>query len=219
MLPNTQLYVISLAHRSDRRESFTDALTSSENNLLAYQWLDAIYDVDFGGLGCAKSHAQALLTFISSSAADFVCILEDDFRFRLGNLELTRALKETVEVVGKWDVLLLAGYEVKGIPMAQISNRYTIYRVLESQTASGYITSRRYAVKLLELYCNSIAMMTELRNISPRALVYSLFAIDQVWKHLQKFDHWFCLNPMVGEQYPSFSDIEQRQVDYRAGSA
>jgi hypothetical protein len=46
--------------------------------------------------------------------------------------------------------------------------------------------------------------------------VTARFAIDQAWKALQRRDRWYIFSPAFGRQRPSFSDIEQRDVDYDA---
>jgi hypothetical protein len=33
-----------------------------------------------------------------------------------------------------------------------------------------------------------------------------LYAIDVAWKKLQKRDLWYCFNPRLGKQGPSYSD-------------
>jgi len=214
VLQQTQFFVINLKHRTDRRSHFQNSLKSSGYESLNIKWFDAIFDGDFGGLGCAKSHLNALIEFITTSNCEYVGILEDDFVFRNKSIVVDECLTGTIRQFPHWDVLLLSGGDVRGYMLGSVSNNHNIIRVLESQTTSGYISHRKYVTQLISLFSRASIEMENLRGLQPRNYIYSLFAIDQVWKHLQKFDFWVGLDPMVGTQYASFSDIENRFVDY-----
>ena len=40
------------------------------------------------------------------------------------------------------------------------------------------------------------------------------YCFDIYMKKLQPVSNWYCLNPKVGKQIESYSDIENRVVDY-----
>jgi len=44
------------------------------------------------------------------------------------------------------------------------------------------------------------------------------YALDQYWKRLQEKDNWFCIDPMLFKQRPSYSDIEHKKVAYKMHS-
>ncbi len=111
-----------------------------------------------------------------------------------------------------WDTLLLMGTSV----VAHGVQAPGLARVQEAQSAAAYLVSRRYAATLLGCFADSIAQMEVLRSPGLRAYTTSRLAIDQVWKPLQRRDRWYIFSPAFGHQRPSFSDIEQREVNYDA---
>jgi hypothetical protein len=41
-----------------------------------------------------------------------------------------------------------------------------------------------------------------------------IYSLDIYWKKLQPISNWYCLNPKIGKQMESYSDIEQRVTTY-----
>lgn len=210
-------YLISLENRVDRREAFIQNIQDHQFHEDEFDWLVAIRDTNFGGLGCAKSHLLALTEFICKTDAPYCCILEDDFRFRISKSEVEHLVNQ-IDSQYNWDVFMLAGTQTVGIPTALQSHPYKIEKLFESCTSAGYICKRSYAQKLIINMLSCIEGMEKFSRLEPRSLVYHSFALDQVWKGLQRIDNWYCTNPMAGYQEEGFSDIEQRNVNYLAHS-
>ena len=72
-------------------------------------------------------------------------------------------------------------------------------KVISAQSAHSYLVSKHYYEKLLNNYKESFQKK---------------IAIDQYWKILQPSDNWYCIKPSMMIQRPSFSDIENKFVDY-----
>lgn len=214
MLERIEIYVINLPHRIDRRNDFQKHWEALGFGNLTVNWIEAIYDQDFGGLGCAKSHLETLVRFLTRSTAEFVMVLEDDFRFRHDYLIIDEALKLLASGEAIWDVILLAGVQVRGIQSPLAFNEFSVMKILDSQTTSGYITRRGYVECLISVFTKSVVKMEEFRQYRPREYFYHLYAIDQTWKVLQKFGAWIAFMPMLGLQTASYSDIENKDADY-----
>jgi GR25 family glycosyltransferase involved in LPS biosynthesis len=210
-------YLISLENRVDRREAFIQNIQAHQFNEDEFNWLVAIRDANFGGLGCAKSHLLALSEFICKTDAPYCCILEDDFRFRISKHEVEH-LVNLIDQDYSWDVFMLGGTQTVGIPTMLRSSQHKIEKLFEANTSSGYICKRSYAQKLIVNMLDCIQGMEKFRHLEPRSLVYHSFALDQVWKGLQRIDNWYCSNPMAGYQVEGYSDIEQKDVNYLACS-
>lgn len=205
-------FVINLAHRLDRYHEFCKNMLEMNMNLQEIKKFDAVYDKDFGGLGCAKSHSAVLNLFLTNSdlSEKYCVVFEDDFKLRVDavNIELTIKKVETLNI--NWKVILLSGANTISFP----KNNDELIEIFESQTASGYIVKREYIPILLNVINNSIIWMEKYRQMQPRNSIYHAYAIDQVWKPLQREGGWYSTNPMLGYQTESFSDIEQQIVNY-----
>ena len=210
-------YLISLENRIDRREDFIKNITEKGFAENQFNWLVAIQDNNFGGLGCAKSHLLALCEFITKTDAPYCCILEDDFRFRCSKINV-ESIINSIDVNYNWDVFMLAGTQVSGIPTELKSGQHNIEKLFEGNTSSGYIFKREYAKKLIINMLECIEGMERFRFLEPRTLIYHSFALDQLWKSMQRKDNWYCTLPMVGFQAEGFSDIEQKEVNYLPAS-
>jgi hypothetical protein len=107
--------------------------------------------------------------------------------------------------------LLLSGASVVAFTPLQQG----IARVVEAQTTASYLVSRRYASAVIGCFAEAVTQMEGLRDLNPRQFVVSRLAIDIAWKTLQRRDRWFIFSPSFGVQRLSYSDIEQRAVDYK----
>jgi glycosyl transferase family 25 len=214
VLERTEIYVVNLPQRVDRRNDFERHWDALGFGTLSVNWIEAVYDHDFGGLGCAKSHLETLVTFLTRSTAEFVMVLEDDFRFRHDFAFIDEALKLMTSGVVNWDAVLLAGVQVKGIQYPLAYKEFSVMKILDSQTTSGYLSRRSYVECLISVFTKSVVKMDEYRRYRPREYFYNLYAIDQTWKVLQKFDTWIAFMPMLGYQTASYSDIEKKEVNY-----
>ena len=192
---NPAVFFINLAHRRDR-------LAEIETVLDKVQWLegssrvDAVLDSEKGAVGCLKSHIKALQTFLETpDHIQYAVILEDDCEFINDPRPGMQQFLADHGPIG-WDVLMLASNTVREEPYMPYATR-----VFESQTCAGYAVTKHFAKKLLAHWEKSL-------------FAKPFLECDQSWKQLQIQNRWFCLLPKPGRQRPSFSDIEQRRVEY-----
>ena len=89
-------------------------------------------------------------------------------------------------------------------------------RVLNAQTMSGYLVGRSYASRLIESHFKSAELLRRYRHLPEpnRHIVIAMSSCDALWKRLQFDDRFWAAFPPMIRQRPSFSDIEQRTVDY-----
>ncbi len=204
-------YLINLDHRADRLNDFLESYNQAGFYDTPITRVSGILDKDFGGLGCAKSHLSALTDFITNSQDDYCLIFEDDFLFKSTKQDLEKNVDTLAACLPNFKVFLLAGTYV--IKNNHNSNK-NITEIFESQSTSGYLVNRCFIPSLMKNICNSIIKMENYRHAHKREVIYSRFSIDQTWKRLQHEGGWYGTFPMSGIQAASFSDIENKLVDY-----
>lgn len=207
-----KVYTINLDHRADRWREACANYAAHGLDPRAVQRFAAVADSGFGALGCAKSHVAALADFLCRSSEAYCLVLEDDFDFVRPFGDCVAGFDQLARQRLEWDVLMLMGTQVLAGPAGDGG----FARVLEAQSAAAYLVSRRYAARLLGCFAGSVPQMEALAAPGLRPFAVSRLAIDQAWKPLQRRDRWYIFSPAIGHQRPSFSDIEQRHVDYDA---
>jgi hypothetical protein len=206
------LKIINLKHRADRRDeclrelSKVGALASDEI------FFDAKSMPDLGALGCALSHAKVLADFIYFDEKPFALILEDDFSIRDAPT-FTSTINNFCNQDYLWDVLLLGHNSAVPIEPTHFG---TACRTINSQTASGYLVGRFYAIKLMECFFRSAELLRRYQYLPDpnKTIAKSMFSCDILWKELQIRDRFIVPLPSLIIQRPSYSDIEKRNVDY-----
>lgn len=205
-------YCINLDRRTDRWHDLQANCAAHGLSPKALTRWSAVAEPEFGALGVAKSQTAALAHFLTQDSSPYALILEDDFDFVRPFGELIERFDALSQQRLDWDVLMLMGTAVMALPQQPPG----VARVVEAQSAAGYLVSRRYAATVLGCFAESIVQMEQWRGLPSRAQVVHRHAIDQVWKPLQRRDRWYIFNPAFGRQRPSFSDIEGREVNYDA---
>ena len=205
-------YCINLDHRTDRWEEATanyEAMGVPPGTVTRWS---AVTEPNFGALGCAKSHVAALAHFLTQENTQCCMILEDDFDFVRPWGEFVESFNRMVAERIEWDALLLMGTgTIAHEPLAT-----GFARIFEARSTAGYIVTRKYAAALLACFAETIPYMEQLRHFENRDFVGVRFAIDMAWQRLQRRDRWYIGAPSFGHQRPSFSDVEQRHVNYDA---
>ena len=74
-----------------------------------------------------------------------------------------------------------------------------LHKVLEVQTASGYIINEKMYNKLIELYEWAMPLLESTKQ-------HWIYANDQIWKKLQPSANWYLFTTRIGKQRPSYSD-------------
>lgn len=152
-----------------------------------------------GALGCAHSH-RAAIQLARARGYPAVMIFEDDFEFLISRSEFDSILANLPD---DYDVVMLS-YDLQR--HEPYNDRFG--RVLEVQSASGYIVSSRFYDTLLSTWDRSV----ELYEQQPHC--HWLYINDQSWKPLQPISRWYYSLVRVGKQRPSWSDLSQAFVDY-----
>ena len=205
------IYIINLKHRTDRLEQIMNELKVMEVDEKKIRRINAIYDKEFGALGCAQSHRLALSMFLKDKEAKNCLILEDDFMFSRDKTYVDATLTEVFESLKKWDVLMLSGNLVS-IDARRENEKYV--KVYDAQTTSGYAVTKEFAPKLVECFKKSEENMKKFFKVYHENLIKHNFAIDMSWKTLQPASNWYSIFPCIGKQRDGYSDIEKREVKY-----
>jgi hypothetical protein len=107
------------------------------------------------------------------------------------------------ENIQKWDVVMLGQNTSQSKDTGiQTETGEKIIKIIDSQTASGYLIKRSYIPVLLGIYERD--MMEYLKTNK-----WGNFYTDQSWKVLQPEDNWYSFSPSVGVQRKSYSDIQK----------
>jgi len=197
LLKNTLF--INLESRTDRLHH---ALLEFKKMNINAERIDAV-KVYNGAVGCTMSHIKCI-ELAKQRGYDFVFICEDDITFTNPTL-----LKQQLEKFEKnedisWDVLIIGG---NNVPPFQQVQEYTA-RVFYCQTTTGYIVKKHYYDTLLVNFKESAGNL--MRNPNNK----KEFALDMYWKRLQLQDFWYMITPPTVTQYESYSDIEEKNVNY-----
>jgi len=196
-----RIVYINLAHRTDRNIRLLSQLMQVGTNATLIRRQDAFLNVR-GAVGCAESHI-AVLRQLRDDGVSAALVLEDDFVWRDPNPVLIQMKLDAAMQDPSWGVCLLAANGVC-VPVDE-----HLQTVVECQTASAYIIRDFYVPKLLALWEEMLPGL----KASTRETEGPL-CIDQTWKALQRQGRWVATNPLLGKQGESYSDIEQRCVDY-----
>jgi hypothetical protein len=197
------IYIINLEHRKDRLNHITNELLKTNIYPNKIKRIDAINCLDFGALGCSKSHLLALEDFINSSK-DTCIIFEDDFIFTEPQNMVNDLINEVFNNKINFDVLMLSSNTLA----EETTNYPFITKIVDAQTLSGYAVSKQFAHILLNNYKESIKLL------EPFGYAYPDYCLDMYMKKLQPISEWYCIKPKIGKQIPSYSDIQKIQVDY-----
>ena len=198
---------INLDRRADRRVEVESEILKLGLIGIPVIRLSASDDKVCPARGCSASHIRALKLALEMKW-EKVLVLEDDFMARK-DLVMTEFDAQLDEIERKWlpwDVLLLSG---NNFPPTQILSK-NVLKVSNCQTTASYIVRSKYIPKLIA--CIDVGWKTLEENPSQASV--SVNSIDQKWKDLQKHDTWLLLNPPMGLQRDSYSDIEKRDVSY-----
>jgi GR25 family glycosyltransferase involved in LPS biosynthesis len=197
------IYYINLNHRTDRLENIKRQLTKTNIELNKINRISGIYMKDFGILGCAKSHILALEEFIKSNN-DNCLILEDDFCFTESQDFINNLIDQVFNNKINYDVLMLSCNILNG----QETEHSFLTKIFDGQTLSGYSVSKKFAPTLLNNFKESVYLLEkEKTKVHP-------FCFDIYMKKLQPTSKWYCLQPRIGKQIESYSDIENKVVEY-----
>lgn len=152
-----------------------------------------------GYKGCTKSHIVSLQhakTMVTEELPWYL-VAEDDLDVNKDRSYLVPYIQQALAGdIPDLQVLCLTHNVQKWGPDSEVPH---IARILFSLSSCCYIIHKDYIDTLIECFENSLLDETPL---------------DVHWKTLQERDGWYAVNPAVGKQGASFSDIENTFVDY-----
>lgn len=192
-----KIFYINLDKRIDRKQQIEKNLNEFG---LKYERFKAIETYGFGILGCGLSHLE-VLKIAKKENYENVLILEDDFTFIVSKEMFENELIKFFNLNLNYDVLFLS-YNV--LNYKELNNN-VVNKVIDSQTASGYIVHKNYYDKLIQLFEKYMPILQETKQ-------HWLYANDMVWKQLQENDNWFYFINRIGKQTEGYSDNCERIV-------
>lgn len=203
-----KVYYINLDHRTDRLLEIEKVLDDLNYPLEKRERISAFTHPQFGTLGCTKSHIYALERFIESDL-ETCLVFEDDFIY-----ESVERFNEFIgDVFNKkidFDLIQLSynhnGLQSTGTPYKNLR------KVIKSGTISGIIVHKSFAPKLLANYKEGHELLLDYVQ-KHGCLIHDLI-VDVYWQRLQPQSNWFCFSPRLGYQRESYSDIENKVVNY-----
>jgi len=197
-------YYINLNHRTDRKEHF-EKLKKENNFFKNVERMSAIYSKTYG-VGCTLSHIKCLTNFLKRSDKYYI-IVEDDFCL-LNKENFNNFIKhfDKIKNDDNWDIIVLTPRGIT-IEKNKISN---FHRIINNQTTTGYIIKHDFIPKLLSVYKNAVVKLMKGYN----GPLPNPYCTDQCWKPLQKNSNFLYYKDIYGGQLPSYSDIENKIVNY-----
>jgi hypothetical protein len=234
MACNYIIRYINLEHRKDKNEGLIQNLLSNGFPTDNFTRFKAIFDKEFPQLGCALSHFECLKNLaISRKEAEFIVILEDDFRFSIDEALFSLLLEKVNSARTPWAIWQLfvhkevvARTELLPPPFNQLH----VHRILKGCGTVGYVVKREFTDLLLSNFLDSISRLsknrpyiTQLRRIaeqerSREALIkwhrlIDICALDNVWGALQINHQSIVIDAEIGRCAASFSDVLGRDRD------
>lgn len=195
-----KVFYINLDRRTDRRQEIEAELARMGIEAPLAQRFQAIETAD-GRIGCFKSHLE-ILKRAREAGHENVLILEDDFEFLVSKEELEAELTRFFEKKIPYDVLMLAYNLHEKEPYDD-----QIGYARQAGTASGYIVHKDFYDTIINLYEWALPRLIQTKE-------HMKYMNDTVWYNLQPFSEWFYFIRRIGRQRKSYSDLEQRLVEY-----
>ena len=158
-----------------------------------------------GALGCTMSHIKVLQS-ARTAKYNNILVLEDDFNFIDNVKNIDKAFEKFFNSfpANSWDVVNLSRGAYQ--KFSDIGSE-VVSKANHISTTSGYLVNGHFFDKIIENFREGCANL--MKSPDPKS-----FAIDVWWQHLQKQSNWYIFNPSLGYQRDSFSDIENRVVNY-----
>jgi glycosyl transferase family 25 len=191
-----KVFYINLDKRTDRKEALEKELSQYG---IEYERFSAVYD-PFGAVGCSKSHL-GVIKLAKERGYKRILILEDDFSFVVSRDIFENTVEQVCE--NSFDVCLMAYNTIRSRPVPETYWR----KVLFSYSLSCYIVNSHYYDTIISLVEPSIPLLKQTHQKEK-------YAIDSVLATIQERDNWYESTVRIGVQAPSYSDIENMNVNY-----
>ena len=201
------IYYINLDYRLDRKKEFENEMTSFTIDPEKYERISGIHIPQQEALGCSLSHKKTIEVFIESSYKNCI-IFEDDFQWLVDREYVDFLLRSIFEENIPFDCIVLTGNIFK----SEETDYPFLRKVLDVQTTAGYILTKEFAPILLQNFTESSEKL--LQYYTETGEKNHKYCLDIYWKKLQPTYNWFMINPKVGIQRESYSDIEGKITKY-----
>lgn len=157
-----------------------------------------------GAVGCSMSHL-ACLRMAKANNWPHVFIAEDDICFTNPQLLVQQINLFLTNMQNNWDVLLIAGNNAP--PYEKIGD-YCV-RIGNCRAATGYIVQQHYYDTIINNFKQGLlGLINDPDNKRE-------YACDMYWMRLQAHDLWYLIIPLTVYQLDGYSDIEEKDTDYR----
>ena len=196
---------LNLDHRTDRRLNIEKTIELIRPITKEVHRIDAIQHKN-GAKGCTLSHLKALSFIEMHPEWTNVLILEDDAELDMEPIEFKQSLQQIL--CRPYDVII-CGSEIWDPELNKCVE--VCCPVTHSQCSTAYIIHQQYVPILKQLweFCANQLGDTLCRS------EYKIYAIDQAWKQLMPLHTWLWFRGNPFRQYPSYSDIEHKNVAYK----
>jgi len=153
---------------------------------------------EMGIVGCCLSHMRCVQEAMHKDL-DYICIFEDDIIIKRPEL-LMRKVKKLIN--NDWDCLLLSGNNFK--PYVEYED---YIKVSKCFCLSSYIIKKHYYQRYLDNLNEGLKLLLQSGDRQ--------YSLDYYNHKLQREDTWYLLTPLCIYQKEDYSDIENRNVDYK----
>lgn len=204
-----KIYIINLIHRKDRLESIMNELKKLGTNIEIIERINAVHFKNFGAIGCGMSHCLALTKMIKNDLTNTL-VLEDDFILNVEPDEFNNYINRLYEENNKWDVVMLGA----NLEQYRQTDKDYLIKIEKARTTSGYIINKSIVNRINENFKEACKLMKDNIGKMDDFMIKHNYAIDMYWQRHQPNSLWYCFNPRLGKQLPSYSDVENRFTSY-----
>lgn len=210
-----QIYYINLDDRMDRNTHIVAQLRRMNIDFTRVTRISALKH-DKGYIGCGLSHIVTLEHAKRNNYKNII-VFEDDFEFTVHQKGFDDFLEHLFNTQPDFNMCLLAFNYCSNHDSRTcrqnceernpVVDSY-LREVHNAQTTSGYIVSSVFYDTLLSTFRESVDQLC-------KGMPVSKYAIDSHWKRLQgSGKKIFASKVRVGKQTASYSNVENKYVDY-----
>jgi glycosyl transferase family 25 len=199
-----QLYYINLEYRLDMYDSINNVIDNLQFDRNKVTRINAIKKNN-GAYGCALSHIEALED-AKKNCYEKILILEDDF-VPFDYNDTKYKISKFLDEVKDWDLIMLSSSRIMQVNDSQYDN---VQKVIDCQGTIAYAITSDFIDTLLETFKKSSDLLSTIENYAEPCP----YCIDVFWKHLQPNSNWYIFNPILGKEFPKYSDVQKRFLDH-----
>lgn len=204
-----KVYCISIKERKDRQKNVIKECLKINLN---FEFMLVNKNIENPTRGCLESHLKCIKDAKESNYEN-ILILEDDILFNIDGInELIK--KNTIQIPKEFDILYLGYHINNGFKFTD-----NVIKALSTQTTHCYVLNKcifQYIIDNIEKEWSSIPEYSDRNNLE-KLINWNCRAIDLFYAKWinHRRNKSFALYPILCFQYPNYSDIENRMIDYR----